>query len=758
MIGDIKALVEFQTKLQGVANSISKEMIKTLDASDRELLDTIRKGLAKPFNGKSLEESMKRLKALCDQVYAIRKKAIENAKNVIVKYEKGVAKSSAKQAANYCKNITKKQVKPLSKKRVDDIIQFQPFQGRSIANWLDSWKESDKYRIVSAIQQAVNNGITPQKAIDIIRGTKANGYKDGVLNVSRSSASMIARTITNGVSNEARLATLDENEDVIDGIQFLATLDGRTSFVCASLDGKIWRNNERDQVKRPPLHPNCRSTLIPYIELRDRDGNIIEDTTDRAAASEDFVQKAKERYEANHPGKKWDDLAASTRDKYYYKEQEIYDANNGGRGASWNHVPASTTFKDYLESQPEDFQRSWLGEKRFELYKEGKLKFENLVNPDSGYLVPLEELQNNQSSSVNSTGNTEGSEYNNGSSQANSVSKPLGRTATELNLKNPILTVDDFKRKFADKQAIYDQEKTRLEDELKAECQRIDDDNSLTEQEKNDEKDNKKERYELIQKELLDRHRDNMFDTIWPDLNPNSKNRERLATEQMSNERFIPLKPTPGGTPRWYDIKRENTVFRIPTSARARILDHQPTEYQECFKKGKEFFGRIADSMGYDATTAIEEHEIYGIVDRGYRSVKLNTKRDNNKNIIVLSGWGNEREKTSVVTHELTHALESKYPELRSRIALFYEQITTQPDGTRNIKRRIRGTDEYYREATIHLFDDYKGKYALKDYGTGGEEGKELLTMFFTEMIERPEEVIEKCPEWFNGMMNCLKQ
>lgn len=395
MSSDLKSLIEFQTKLQGVANSVSKDMVSALDASDRELLETIQKGLAKPFTGKSLKESYERLQKICEQVTSIRKKAIENAKIVMKKNGEKIADKLSAQACENLKKSTKKKIKPVPKKKLDDIIKYQPFQGRTIEDWFQSWTESDKNRIVSAIQQAVNEGITLQKAINLIRGTinpNTGKREGGILDVSRNSASMIARTITNGVANEARLATLDENEDVIDGYQFLATLDGRTSFICASLDGKIWKKDERDQVKRPPLHPNCRSTLIPYIELRDQDGNVIEDETDRAAAEEDFVQKAKERYEGDNPGKKWDDLAPSTRDKYYYKEQEIYDNNNGRKGASWKHVPASTTFKDYFENQPDDFKKSWLGAKRYELYKAGKIQFGDLVKPDTGYTVSLDEL------------------------------------------------------------------------------------------------------------------------------------------------------------------------------------------------------------------------------------------------------------------------------------------------------------------------------------------------------------------------------
>ena len=773
MTGNIKALLDFQTKLQGVANTISKEMVGVLDTSDRELLDTIRKGLARPFNGRSLKESMERLNKLCEQVYAIRRKAIDSAEDVLIKYEEKVAESSSQQAAEYVKNITEKKVKPLSRKRTEEIIKYQPFQGRSIDTWFDSWKESDKYRILSAIQQAVNNGITPQKAIDLIRGTKANDYKDGVLNVSRSSASMIARTITNGVSNEARLATLDANDDVIDGYQFLATLDARTSFVCGSLDGTIWKKKDRDQVRRPPLHPNCRSTLIPYIELKDKDGNVIEDDTDRAAAQEDFVQKAKERYEQNHPGKKWEALAATTRDKYYYKEQQIYDDTHGSRGASWKHVPAGTSFKDYLESQPDDFQRSWLGPKRYELYKQGKLKFEQLVNPDSGYTVPLSELSSNGNFSqnpgnnpANNTTTSPNAGYNN-SSQTQAAQNPPGRTATELKIQTPITTVDDFQREFADRQLIYDQEVSRLDNELEAEKVRIENDRNLTERQRDNAKKTAINRVKQLKDDLLDRHRDLIFDTLWPDLNPNSLNREKLATEQVSSDRFIPLKPFSNGTPRWYDIKRERDVSSMPRTAKARVLDQQTEEHKELFKKGKEFFGRISDAMGYDITGVVDDIEFYGTVQRGY-FLQLGPHRDNGKDIIVLDGI-EPRRIVSTVTHELTHAMEKKYPALRSRIEAFYLQITTPAGATQNRLKRIPGAgygrEEKYREATIPMPPD---KYALKEYPEirdrqgniikRAKPGGELLTQFFTLMIEKPEVVVKDYPDWFNGMMACLKQ
>ncbi len=55
-------------------------------------------------------------------------------------------------------------------------------------------------------------------------------------------------------------------------------------------------------------------------------------------------------------------------------------------------IAAKTAFKDYFESQPETFQREWLGEKRFELWKSGKLKFEDLAKPATTYRATTADL------------------------------------------------------------------------------------------------------------------------------------------------------------------------------------------------------------------------------------------------------------------------------------------------------------------------------------------------------------------------------
>lgn len=48
---------------------------------------------------------------------------------------------------------------------------------------------------------------------------------------------------------------------------YIATLDNRTSEVCADLDGKVFKTKDgKVGVNLPPMHPNCRSTTGPYYD------------------------------------------------------------------------------------------------------------------------------------------------------------------------------------------------------------------------------------------------------------------------------------------------------------------------------------------------------------------------------------------------------------------------------------------------------------------------------------------------------------
>ena len=76
----------------------------------------------------------------------------------------------------------------------------------------------------------------------------------------------VVRTSVNQVQNAVSQATYAANQDVTQRYEYVATLDARTSKICGSLDGRIFKYNEGPL---PPQHFNCRSTTVPIIDDED---------------------------------------------------------------------------------------------------------------------------------------------------------------------------------------------------------------------------------------------------------------------------------------------------------------------------------------------------------------------------------------------------------------------------------------------------------------------------------------------------------
>jgi len=73
----------------------------------------------------------------------------------------------------------------------------------------------------------------------------------------------LVRTSVQQVANAASEQVYRANEDVTQKYRYVATLDSRTSAICASLDGQVF---EYGKGPEPPVHFNCRSTTVPIID------------------------------------------------------------------------------------------------------------------------------------------------------------------------------------------------------------------------------------------------------------------------------------------------------------------------------------------------------------------------------------------------------------------------------------------------------------------------------------------------------------
>jgi SPP1 gp7 family putative phage head morphogenesis protein len=271
----------------------------------------------------------------------------------------------------------------MNEKAVSDMLKYQPFGGQSIEQWFRRYGEDDLNRIFAAVQKGVaNENLSVQNVI------KDMFSDNGAIAQSRNAARTLARTITISASNHTAFETYKavmEQGDDITAIEFSAKFDSRLCPVCALMDRQRWTLETINETKIPPLHPNCRCMLLPINEISD---SFEREKTGKA---ENFEQKAKERHNANPKRQKdWDELSYDTRVQKYYDEVKRYE-NETGKPA-YREI-GNATFEEYLKSQPAKFQEEWLGKERYQRWKRGELKLDQLVDPDKGYRRTLADLE-----------------------------------------------------------------------------------------------------------------------------------------------------------------------------------------------------------------------------------------------------------------------------------------------------------------------------------------------------------------------------
>ena len=217
-------------------------------------------------------------------------------------------------------------------------------------------------KVDNIILQMTANGATNQQIAQRLRGTKANNYKDGELEVSRRNAMTIARTATNHISNVTLDEVIKDNSDIVQDVQWISVLDGRTSATCQALDKQIF---PVDEGPRPPAHPNCRSVVVPYIKgLDDIQG---------VRSSEAITLKTKRNLDK-----------LSTAERRAIRSQLSQRVSEGESYGTW------------LKKQDPKFVQEVLGKGKSELFLSGKLKIEQFV--DSNYqplsLADLKKIYN----------------------------------------------------------------------------------------------------------------------------------------------------------------------------------------------------------------------------------------------------------------------------------------------------------------------------------------------------------------------------
>lgn len=120
------------------------------------------------------------------------------------------------------------------------------------------WEHKDK--LVAVLEQEMTQAV--------IRGDDYRRASDNIarrMNVSKSAAGRLVMTESAFFAAKAQQDCFKELE--VEQYEFIATLDSRTSDLCRSMDGKVFKLTDMlPGTTAPPLHCHCRSCTAPYFE------------------------------------------------------------------------------------------------------------------------------------------------------------------------------------------------------------------------------------------------------------------------------------------------------------------------------------------------------------------------------------------------------------------------------------------------------------------------------------------------------------
>ena len=207
-------------------------------------------------------------------------------------------------------------------------MPLEPDRSYTINEALQEYSGRKSRQIVQTIRDGVTLGQTSEEITSNIKN---------LTKLQQRQAATLARTVTNYTSIQAREVVMRENPDITNSYRWIATLDGRTSLICASRDQQIFK--ESNESPKPPAHFNCRSTIAPVVEG---------DSADQ------------------------------------------FRSALGGPGAQ--QVSKSTRYETWLRRQSRAFQAEVLGVTRAQLFREGRISIGRFVDAQ-GATLTLDQLR-----------------------------------------------------------------------------------------------------------------------------------------------------------------------------------------------------------------------------------------------------------------------------------------------------------------------------------------------------------------------------
>lgn len=358
--------IKHQIQLQRLSNGQAARILESLDGTNEALAEAIYSAVINIKETSNLTKGRSAFyETLKTRIAYIRGSAIDTSLEDYTKeLEKLIAHETALTTAIYETNIPLVLAyKTPATKYLKAILTDGQFFGKSIEEYFTQFTQNDIDRILQSVKSGINQGLPTERIVSEVVGSSNMGYKNGAMGKSRKSIRSMVRTITGGVGNSVRGLWNMANKDILAYEIYSAVLDGRTTYICASLDGEQFEVGVGPQ---PPLHFNCRSMRLGIVDVLAKDGIMgnrpyVRDTRTARQRRIDFRKQAKEKVGAT----KWKEATLPQRRNWINTEKNLWQDANIGKTKGYK------TFQQWFDDQPASFQTKYLGPTRYQAYKDG---------------------------------------------------------------------------------------------------------------------------------------------------------------------------------------------------------------------------------------------------------------------------------------------------------------------------------------------------------------------------------------------------
>lgn len=346
-------LIRHAVGLDGYSNNVVSRILAILNRSDRRMFAELIEALADvdplTFKAERLASMLASVRAIITAGAAEAGAKLLDELREFVDYETAYLHQML--LANTPAAV---HVAAVSANAVYSAAMSRPFQGVLLKEVWNDVADQKMKLVRQSIAQGYLEGKTTDQIIRELRGTKAKGFTDGLVQKSRRDVEAVVRTAIGHTAGNAQDGFYEKNADVIKGLKWSSTLDLRTTPQCRIRDGKLYTPDTHKPMGHEipwgagpgRLHWRCRSASVPQVKSNKELGIDLPDL----------------------------------------------ELRNKTRASMDGQVANDTSYGDWLKQQTAARQNEVLGPARARLMREGKLDLADMYS-NKGVFLTLDELR-----------------------------------------------------------------------------------------------------------------------------------------------------------------------------------------------------------------------------------------------------------------------------------------------------------------------------------------------------------------------------